>query len=196
MVLLFNTPPGWPVPPTDWWPTPDWRPPAAWPPPPRGWVFWINHPDGARTNGVNSPATGGTRRVGRSAALGRQIMDKTRRTARQLATNEWVRASAKSTGEFLTDERTKELLRSGTEAGIALAGSALAEHGRRSGNPITALAGALAEHLQSRSEDPLLQSHQEVDEEVELLPWCDVAELRPQALDQFSTTNVDEEGHV
>lgn len=37
----FRVPPGWPVPPAGWAPTPNWRPDRSWPPAPAGWVFWV-----------------------------------------------------------------------------------------------------------------------------------------------------------
>lgn len=49
----FNTPPGWPDPPTpDWQPPPGWQPDPAWPPAPPGWSFWLNA-RGLRTRGPN-----------------------------------------------------------------------------------------------------------------------------------------------
>jgi excalibur calcium-binding domain-containing protein len=48
---LFNTPPGWPPPPTpEWRPPPGWRPDPSWPPAPSGWKFWVNE-RGGRTLG-------------------------------------------------------------------------------------------------------------------------------------------------
>ncbi len=48
---LFNTPPGWPPPPTpEWRPPPGWRPDPSWPPAPAGWRFWVNE-RGSRTLG-------------------------------------------------------------------------------------------------------------------------------------------------
>ncbi|MFC0627114.1 hypothetical protein [Kribbella deserti] len=39
----FNSPPSWPVPPTDRWRPPiGWSPDPAWPPAPDGWKFWLN----------------------------------------------------------------------------------------------------------------------------------------------------------
>ena len=39
----FNTPPGWPDPPTARWrPPKNWRPAATWPPAPDGWAFWVD----------------------------------------------------------------------------------------------------------------------------------------------------------
>jgi len=38
----FNTPPGWPQPPSDdWLPPPGWQPDPAWPVPPAGWTFYL-----------------------------------------------------------------------------------------------------------------------------------------------------------
>jgi hypothetical protein len=37
---VFNPPPGWPVPPTDWKPQHDWQPDSSWPPAPDDWKFW------------------------------------------------------------------------------------------------------------------------------------------------------------
>jgi hypothetical protein len=42
-VRQFNTPPGWPDPPTARWrPAKRWRPPESWPPAPAGWAFWVD----------------------------------------------------------------------------------------------------------------------------------------------------------
>jgi hypothetical protein len=37
----FNSPPGWPVPPTGWVPPEGWVPDPSWPPAPPGWAFWV-----------------------------------------------------------------------------------------------------------------------------------------------------------
>ncbi|GAA1297607.1 hypothetical protein Psi02_14750 [Planotetraspora silvatica] len=38
----FNPPPGWPVPPRDWIPTPNWTGPGpGWPEPPANWQWWV-----------------------------------------------------------------------------------------------------------------------------------------------------------
>lgn len=43
----FNSPPGWPAPPTpDWRPPRGWRPDPAWPPAPSGWKYWLNERGG------------------------------------------------------------------------------------------------------------------------------------------------------
>lgn len=39
--MIFNPPPGWPVP-RGWNPPPEWSPDPAWPPAPPGWRFWID----------------------------------------------------------------------------------------------------------------------------------------------------------
>lgn len=42
MARRFNTPPGWPRPPSpEWLPGPGWRPDSSWPDPPPGWSFLI-----------------------------------------------------------------------------------------------------------------------------------------------------------
>lgn len=42
-MATFNSPPGWPAPPTpDWQPPPGWQPDPSWPPAPPGWSFWLN----------------------------------------------------------------------------------------------------------------------------------------------------------
>lgn len=38
--MLFNSPPGWPVPPEGWTPPPGWNPDPSWPKPPPGWQLW------------------------------------------------------------------------------------------------------------------------------------------------------------
>jgi hypothetical protein len=49
----FNSPPGWPEPPTpNWQPPPGWQPDPAWPPAPPGWSFWLNS-RGLRARGPN-----------------------------------------------------------------------------------------------------------------------------------------------
>jgi hypothetical protein len=42
--FVFNSPPGWPVPPDGWTPPDGWVPDASWPPAPPGWNFWIEKP--------------------------------------------------------------------------------------------------------------------------------------------------------
>ena len=37
---IFNSPPGWPTPPTGWEPEPGWQPDPSWPPAPAYWNFW------------------------------------------------------------------------------------------------------------------------------------------------------------
>jgi hypothetical protein len=44
----FNSPPGWPVPPSDWTPQPGWTPDPSWPVPPPGWAFWVDETPAAR----------------------------------------------------------------------------------------------------------------------------------------------------
>lgn len=47
----FNTPPGWPDPPTARWrPPKHWQPAETWPPAPHGWAFWVNE-NGKRVRG-------------------------------------------------------------------------------------------------------------------------------------------------
>ena len=42
-MATFNSPPGWPAPPTpDWQPPAGWQPDPSWPPAPPGWSFWLN----------------------------------------------------------------------------------------------------------------------------------------------------------
>lgn len=41
---VFNPPPGWPTPPTEWQPPADWHPDPSWPPAPAGWDFWSPAP--------------------------------------------------------------------------------------------------------------------------------------------------------
>jgi hypothetical protein len=42
-MATFNSPAGWPAPPTpDWQPPPGWQPDPSWPPAPPGWSFWLN----------------------------------------------------------------------------------------------------------------------------------------------------------
>ncbi|GAB3425475.1 DUF4041 domain-containing protein [Flindersiella endophytica] len=38
---IFNSPPGWPVPPAGWTPPNDWKPDPTWPAAPTGWQWWI-----------------------------------------------------------------------------------------------------------------------------------------------------------
>lgn len=45
--FVFNTPPGWPVPPEGWEPPEGWVPDPAWPPAPAGWNFWAPAPAAA-----------------------------------------------------------------------------------------------------------------------------------------------------
>lgn len=42
--FVFNTPPGWPVPPQGWTPPDGWAPDPSWPPAPPGWNFWAPAP--------------------------------------------------------------------------------------------------------------------------------------------------------
>jgi hypothetical protein len=52
-MATFNSPPGWPAPPTpDWQPPPGWLPDPSWPAAPPGWGFWLNS-RGTRTRGPN-----------------------------------------------------------------------------------------------------------------------------------------------
>jgi hypothetical protein len=51
--LVFNPPPGWPVPPPGWKPPAGWTPDAAWPAPPPGWQLWVGSDDAP---GANEPA--------------------------------------------------------------------------------------------------------------------------------------------
>jgi hypothetical protein len=52
-MATFNSPPGWPAPPTpDWQPPPGWQPDPSWPPAPPGWAFWLNA-RGQRARGPN-----------------------------------------------------------------------------------------------------------------------------------------------
>ncbi|MET0423086.1 MAG: hypothetical protein ABW046_04390 [Actinoplanes sp.] len=44
----FNTPPGWPFPPSGWTPPDGWQPDPSWPEAPPDWQWWV--PD-RRTNG-------------------------------------------------------------------------------------------------------------------------------------------------
>lgn len=43
-IWVFNPPPGWPTPASDWRPQPGWRPDPGWPPAPAGWKFWKRVP--------------------------------------------------------------------------------------------------------------------------------------------------------
>lgn len=47
--MRFNSPPGWPQPPSDWTPPPGWKPDPAWPPLPDGWQLWIPDEDAQPT---------------------------------------------------------------------------------------------------------------------------------------------------
>ncbi|MEU4190457.1 excalibur calcium-binding domain-containing protein [Kribbella sp. NPDC026611] len=52
-MATFNSPPGWPEPPTpDWRPQAGWKPDPSWPPAPPGWAFWLNA-RGLRARGPN-----------------------------------------------------------------------------------------------------------------------------------------------
>jgi Domain of unknown function (DUF4041)/Meiotically up-regulated gene 113 len=44
---VFNPPPGWPKPPSDWQPPPGWSPDPRWPPAPEGWELWLPDTDTA-----------------------------------------------------------------------------------------------------------------------------------------------------
>lgn len=44
--MIFNPPPGWPVP-HGWTPPPDWEPDPDWPRAPPGWRFWVDSPHAA-----------------------------------------------------------------------------------------------------------------------------------------------------
>src|SRR5437016_1150911 len=39
--MMFNPPPGWPLP-RGWMPPPGWNPDPSWPPAPPGWNFWLS----------------------------------------------------------------------------------------------------------------------------------------------------------
>lgn len=39
--VVFNPPPGWPMPPKGWKPPLGWKPDPSWPAPPAGWSLWI-----------------------------------------------------------------------------------------------------------------------------------------------------------
>lgn len=39
--LVFNPPPGWPIPPPGWKPPAGWTPDPSWPDPPSGWELWL-----------------------------------------------------------------------------------------------------------------------------------------------------------
>lgn len=43
MLVRFNPPLGWPLPP-GWTPPPGWSPDPSWPPAPEGWQFWVEEP--------------------------------------------------------------------------------------------------------------------------------------------------------
>lgn len=45
---VFNPPPGWPAPSSDWRPQRGWRPEPGWPPAPGGWIFWKPVPQPGR----------------------------------------------------------------------------------------------------------------------------------------------------
>lgn len=53
--LIFNPPPGWPVPPPGWKPPAGWTADPSWPPAPDGWKLWIPDPDATGGHG-NDPA--------------------------------------------------------------------------------------------------------------------------------------------
>ena len=38
---VWQSPPGWPEPPSDWTPSPGWRPDSSWPEPPAEWRGWV-----------------------------------------------------------------------------------------------------------------------------------------------------------
>lgn len=42
VTVVFNPPPGWPIPPVGWVPDRDWRPDPTWPEAPDGWHFMID----------------------------------------------------------------------------------------------------------------------------------------------------------
>jgi hypothetical protein len=42
MARRFNPPPGWPIPPEGWRPSPDWNPDPSWPAAPPDWPFWVD----------------------------------------------------------------------------------------------------------------------------------------------------------
>jgi len=54
--LVFNPPPGWPVPPKGWSPSSGWTPDPAWPEPPPGWVLWIPRNEMADIGNQGQPA--------------------------------------------------------------------------------------------------------------------------------------------
>lgn len=50
MAWRFNTPPGWPPPPSeDWLPPLGWQPDPTWPVPPDGWIHYLPMSDDGKT---------------------------------------------------------------------------------------------------------------------------------------------------
>lgn len=66
----FNTPPGWPDPPTARWRPPrHWQPKETWPPAPDGWAFWVDE-NGTKVRGPLGRFGGPSRiKIGAIAAL-------------------------------------------------------------------------------------------------------------------------------
>ena len=73
--LVFNAPPGWPVPPAGWRPPPGWQPDPSWPQAPAGWNFWIAPPAPEGVPGGEVRLSFGgkdvTVRAGETARIGR-----------------------------------------------------------------------------------------------------------------------------
>ena len=67
MGYLFNAPPGWPTPPSDWRPPKNWTKPSEWPDPPPGWNFWLET-DEITVDGVPPPPDANERSTGRFGA--------------------------------------------------------------------------------------------------------------------------------
>jgi hypothetical protein len=56
--VTFNPPPGWPKPPVGWIPPAGWTPDPSWPAAPRGWLLWVDDPDGKAATPSSSVSSG------------------------------------------------------------------------------------------------------------------------------------------
>lgn len=67
----FNSPPGWPAPPTtDWQPPKGWQPDPTWPPAPSGWRFWVNERGGRSLGPQGLYGSVGRGRLAAAGAVG------------------------------------------------------------------------------------------------------------------------------
>ncbi|MFC1740062.1 DUF4041 domain-containing protein [Pseudomonadota bacterium] len=96
--LIFNPPPGWPKPPSDWVPPAGWTPDPSWPNAPEGWQLWVPkrsseskqedsaHGDGDQTSQPQSAIDGSS--VGESDNLSRlRILEAENAALRQQLSN-------------------------------------------------------------------------------------------------------------